>query len=175
MKPRLYSFLYKILLLISNKYNNKFIRQLKLMIGGMLLLLVPPLHAQEKKETEIPEIPLIQMENDDNEEDTILCYLIVEKMPEYPGGIDSLMHYLSQNIHYPPNCKNIEGKVVVQFTIERDGSTSNPTIIRSLDHDLDSIVIDVVRNMPKWKPGNQRGKPVAVRYAMPVIFRTEKP
>ena len=100
-------------------------------------------------------------------------YSIVEEMPEYPGGMDKLVEYLSQNIKYPQQAieKGIEGKVFVSFIVEKDGSVSNVQVQRSLGGGCDEEAVRVVKAMPKWKPGKQRGKTVRVSYTLPVNFK----
>ena len=101
-------------------------------------------------------------------------FLVVEHMPEYPGGVQTMMQFLSDNIKYPKDAqeKAIEGRVICQFIVEKDGSISNITIWRSSGNtSLDNEAIRVIQSMPKWKPGLQRGKPVRVRYTIPINFR----
>lgn len=149
-------------------------------MGGILLFTTSQLSAQEKKAQqsinyadELIDITQIPTDSISHDDENILCYLIVESMPEFPGGYDALMKYLADHIKYPPEIDhlNISGKVVVQFVIEKDGSTAEPTIIRSLHPALDSAVIDVILNMPQWKPSYQKGIPVRCKYTIPVHFR----
>ena len=103
---------------------------------------------------------------------------VVEKMPEFPnGGMAGLMQYLSQNIRYPEAAKNAgkQGRVTVQFVVEKDGSISNVSTLRGVEPDLDKEAVRVISEMPKWKPGTQRGEAVRVRYTVPVMFRLNKP
>ena len=99
---------------------------------------------------------------------------VVEQMPEFPdGGMSGLMQFLSKNIQYPINAQknHTQGRVTVQFVVDKDGSISEPGIIRGVDPDLDGEAIRVISLMPKWKPGMQKGQPVRVRYTVPVMFR----
>ena len=100
-------------------------------------------------------------------------YEVVEQMPHFPGGAASLMRYLSENIKYPiqAQMKGISGRVVVSFVVEPDGTFSDLRVIRSVDPILDKEALRVVRDMPRWIPGKQDGKPVPVRYNVPVSFR----
>ena len=103
---------------------------------------------------------------------------VVEKMPEFPnGGMAGLMQYLSQNIRYPEAAKNAgkQGRGTVQFVVEKDGSISNVSTLRGVEPDLDKEAVRVISEMPKWKPGTQRGEAVRVRYTVPVMFRLNKP
>ena len=97
---------------------------------------------------------------------------VVEKMPEYPGGLSALYRFLGKNIIYPKTAKEtgISGKVWVSFVVEKDGSISNIVIERSPHESLSEEVIRVIKIMPKWSPGKQREKPVRVSYNMPVNF-----
>ena len=101
---------------------------------------------------------------------------VVEQMPEYPyGGMAGLMQYLSQNIRYPEAAKKAgtQGRVTVQFVVEKDGSISNVSTLRGVEPDLDKEAVRVISEMPKWKPGTQRGEAVRVRYTVPVMFRLD--
>ena len=98
-------------------------------------------------------------------------------MPEFPGGMGEAMKFLAKNIKYPVAAQQakIEGRVIVQFVVERDGSISDIHAMRGVNPDLDAEAIRVVSLMPKWKPGKQRGKAVAVKYTMPIMFRLQSP
>ena len=98
---------------------------------------------------------------------------IAEQMPMFPGGDRKLMEYLASSIQYPPECEEgcIQGRVIVTFVVERDGSISHAKVAKSLDPRLDVEALRVVKAMPKWIPGRQAGVTVAVKYAIPVTFR----
>ena len=98
---------------------------------------------------------------------------IAEQMPSFPGGDRKLMEYLASSIQYPPECKEscIQGRVIVTFVVERDGSISQAKVVKSLDPLLDAEALRVVKAMPKWIPGRQAGVTVAVKYTIPVTFR----
>lgn len=100
-------------------------------------------------------------------------FIIVEDMPEYPGGNAALYKFISDNIKYPKEAKKnkIEGKVIVQFTVNKQGKVEDIKIVRGIGFGCDEEVIRVVKRMPDWKPGKQRGKPVSVRYNLPVAFK----
>ena len=108
------------------------------------------------------------------EEDVVEAevFTIVEEMPEYPGGLSKLTDYLTKNIKYPQMAREsgIQGRVFVNFVVEPDGSVSNINVMRSLGGGCDEEAVRVVKNMPKWKPGKQRGKPVRVSYILPIVF-----
>ena len=100
----------------------------------------------------------------------------IEQMPEYPdGGMAGLMKYLSGAIRYPAIAaeNGVQGRVTVQFVVNRDGSIVDATVLRGVDPYLDKEALRVINSMPKWKPGMQRGKPVRVRYTVPVNFRLQ--
>ncbi len=98
---------------------------------------------------------------------------VVEQMPSFPGGQGALMNYLNSNIKYPVIAEEngIQGRVVVQFVVGKDGSISNVHVVKSVDPSLDKEAVRVVKNMPKWIPGKQNGQSVTVRYTLPVTFR----
>ena len=102
-------------------------------------------------------------------------FTIVEEMPEFPGGMTKLADYLAKNIKYPQMAREsgIQGRVFVNFVVEPDGSVSNVTVMRSLGGGCDEEAMRVVKSMPKWKPGKQRGKPVRVSYILPVNFKLQ--
>ena len=102
-------------------------------------------------------------------------YSVVEEMPEYPGGMKAFVNYLKRKLVYPPQAKkeNLEGVVAVQFVVEKDGSISNPQIIKGGNPLLNDEALRVVNSMPKWKPGKQRGKVVRVGYTVPIIFKLQ--
>ncbi len=107
------------------------------------------------------------------EEETI--FQVVEEMPSFPGGEAECMKFLSKNIKYPTIAQEngIQGRVILQFVVNKDGSIVDVTVARSVDPYLDKEAIRVVQMMPKWKPGKQRGKPVRVKYTLPVMFRLQ--
>ena len=94
-------------------------------------------------------------------------------MPQFPGG--SVQKWIAKNVKDPMIAQenNIQGKVFVQFVIEKDGSVSDVKVARSVDPSLDKEAIRVVKAMPKWKPGKQRGKPVRVSYTVPINFQLQ--
>lgn len=100
-------------------------------------------------------------------------FAVVEEMPSFPGGDAALMSYISKNIKYPSIAteNGIQGRVICTFVINRDGKVTNAEVIRSVDPSLDKEALRVINNMPAWKPGKQRGKPVRVKYTLPIVFR----
>ena len=98
---------------------------------------------------------------------------VVEQMPEFPGGQIAMLDFLSKNIRYPEEAHKagIQGRVVATFVVEKDGSISNAKVMRSIDPLLDAEALRVISSMPNWIPGKQDGKPVAVKYTIPVTFK----
>ena len=122
---------------------------------------------------EIKYVP-VAVEEEQPEEQTI--FEVVEQMPEFPnGGMAGLMQYLSKNIKYPTIAQEngTQGRVTVQFVVNRDGSIVDAKVLRGVDPYLDKEAIRVISSMPKWKPGMQRGKAVRVKYTVPVMFRLQ--
>ena len=96
-----------------------------------------------------------------------------ERQPEFPGGMAELIKYLKKNLRYPQICKEqgVQGRVIVQFVVNPDSTLSDFNVIKSVNPHLDKEALRVVSSMPKWKPGEQRGKPVSMRMTLPVTFR----
>lgn len=102
-------------------------------------------------------------------------FTVVEQMPMYPGGDAALMGYLRDNIKYPTVAaeNGVQGRVVVGFVVERDGSITDVNILRGVDPSLDREAMRVVKSMPRWNPGKQNGSAVRVKYQFPVSFRLQ--
>ena len=135
---------------------------------------------KEAKRTPLPE-GLLTMKQD-NTHQTVgeqveeLVYDMVEVMPEFPGGVRAMLDFIKKNIQYPEIARKngIQGRVIVGVVVDKNGSVTNLTILKSIDPYLDKEAIRVIRLMPKWKPGTQMDKPVKVKYAIPVsCFHTE--
>ena len=118
------------------------------------------------------DITSIKVNKADN--DTVLS--ICEVMPEFPGGMEKFMEFLSGNIKYPETAKdkNISGRVFIQFVIEKDGAVSNVKVMKGIGGGCDEEAVRVVKSMPKWKPGMQDGKPVRVNYTLPILFKLDE-
>jgi len=99
----------------------------------------------------------------------------VEDMPEFPGGEQAMMDFVSKNVVYPEEAinKGIAGRVFVGFIVEKDGSVSEVKVLRGIGGGCDEEAVRVVKSMPKWKPGKMKGKPVRVSYMMPIIFKLQ--
>ncbi len=100
---------------------------------------------------------------------------VVEQQPSFPGGPSALMQWLSSNIHYPPVAEEngIQGRVVVSFIVEPNGTISNVQVVRGVDPSLDKEAVRVCKAMPKWQPGMQNGQAVRVKYNLPVTFKLQ--
>ena len=123
-----------------------------------------------ENEPEIEEIEVV----DTSIEGEDAIYMVVEKMPEFPGGMEAMWKFLSDHLNYPEEARerNIEGRSVVQFIVEKDGTISNIELVRSAgDKSLDKEALRVVRMMPKWKPGSQKDNIVRCKYTLPVSFK----
>jgi periplasmic protein TonB len=121
--------------------------------------------AIQKPKVEQPKSPITPPANG--------IYDVVEKMPEYPGGDQALMEFLSKHIEYPTVAQNngIQGKVILGFVVSKTGKVEDVQIIRSLDPSLDKEALRVVKLLGYWIPGEQKGEKVSVRYTLPVVFR----
>ena len=110
-----------------------------------------------------------------NDSDESEVYMIVEQMPEYPGGEDAMYQFLKDNIVYPESAKmdSIQGRVFVYFIVEPDGNISNVKVLRGIGGGCDEEALRVVKAMPKWHSGMQDGKAVAVSYVLPVVFKLQ--
>lgn len=124
-------------------------------------------------DTEADETTIVEfVEQEEEVIEEIEIFTIVEDMPEFPGGEAALFKYLGKSIKYPQMAKEagIQGVVYVTFIIGPDGSVSNVEVLRGIKGGCDEEAVRVVKNMPKWKPGKQRGKPVTVQYNLPIRF-----
>ena len=127
------------------------------------------MNANEANTTDIAEFNVPKASNDS-------IFDVVEVMPEFPGGMEKFMEYLSGNIKYPEEAKekNISGKVFIRFVIEKDGSINDVQVLRGIGGGCDEEAVRVVKGMPKWKPGMQKGKPVRVSYNLPLSFKLDE-
>ena len=130
--------------------------------------------AEVKEDTKNIEITPVQVEEEEEEAEEEI-FTVVESAPEFPGGAEALYKYLSQNIKYPQLARdnNITGKVFVTFVVERDGSIANPRILRDIGGGCGAEAVRVVKSMPKWTPGKQRGRSVRVQFNLPVSFQLQ--
>ena len=129
-------------------------------VGGEVL--------KAKEEIAAPEPPKQQVEENK-------VFDVVEQMPSFPGGMGALMSWLSQNIKYPVIAaeNGVQGRVIVQFVVEKDGSITDVKVAKSVDPSLDKEASRVVKAMPRWQPGKQNGSAVRVKYTVPVQFKLQ--
>ncbi|MBR6118544.1 MAG: energy transducer TonB [Paludibacteraceae bacterium] len=131
------------------------------------------INSEDDQAVEIEIAPPAEVVEEEEPEDVI--FVVVESMPEFPGGAAAMYKFLSENIRYPVIAQenNIQGRVICQFTVNKDGSLVDVEVIRQVDPALDKEAIRVIKAMPKWNPGKQRGKPVRVKYTIPVNFKLQ--
>lgn len=119
-----------------------------------------------------------EYEAPDIEEEEIVeaeVFIVVEEMPEFPGGPAKMLEYIQKNVKYPMMAResDIQGRVFVNFVVEPDGSISNVNVMRGIGGGCDEEAVRVVNSMPKWKPGKQRGSAVRVSFTVPIIFKLQ--
>ena len=121
-------------------------------------------------------LPLLAQEIDERKDSVKqdrIYYDIPYTQPSFPGGQVALLQYLKENVQWPDTESCVQGRVIVSFIVETDGSLSDIKVVKSLDHLFDNEALRVVKSMPKWIPGTQNGQTVRVKYTIPVIFRSE--
>jgi protein TonB len=131
-------------------------------------------NTEDDKEAEVVIAAPVEAPVEEEEEEVV--FVVVESMPEFPGGQQALFKYLSENVKYPVIAQEngIQGRVICQFVVNKDGSIVDVEVVRSGgDPSLDKEAVRVIKTMPKWKPGKQRGKPVRVKYTVPVNFKLQ--
>ena len=132
------------------------------------------INTEDDKDVEVVIAPPVEAPVEEEEEEVV--FMVVESMPEFPGGQQALFKYLAENVKYPVIAQEngIQGRVICQFVVNKDGSIVDVVAVRSSgEPSLDKEAIRVIKSMPKWKPGKQRGKPVRVKYTVPVNFRLQ--
>ena len=114
-------------------------------------------------------LPQINVTGQDNP----LNFQVVEALPEFPGGMSAFVQWLTKNLKYPVTAQRArkQGTVLVAFIINKDGSTTAHKIVKSAAPELDREALRVVRMMPKWKPGEDRGKPCRTYFCIPIVFK----
>jgi len=131
-------------------------------------------NTEDDKEVEVIIAAPVELPVEEEEEEVV--FKVVEQQAEFPGGPQAMFKYLSEHIKYPVICQEngIQGKVICQFTVNKDGSIVDIQVLRSSGHDaLDNEAKRVIQSMPKWAPGKQRGKPVRSRFTLPVTFKLQ--
>ena len=150
----------------NNPYYGKVQKYIKLLPLILLLIVANSLNAQSD---------IIQSTHNDlkNQHSGDSVYLIVDKLPEFSGGVKELMKQLYENIQYPTEAiaKGVEGRVIANFIVEKNGDISNVNIIKGVDSLLETEAVRVISDMPKWIPGELKGEVVRVRYTLPVSFK----
>ena len=160
--------------MMLNKKSNR-ARLLKLfalvpIVGAALALQAETVNDYVYNEPQTPQKEKVVKKNSN-------VFEVVEQMPQFPGGASELMKYLSQTVKYPAAAEKagIQGRVIATFVVEADGSISDAKVIRKVNDDLDAEALRVIRSMPKWTPGMQSGKPVRVKYTIPITFKLDNP
>ena len=159
-------------LYVKHKSRQDIIESLRRLTGNET-----PIRVQIKVPSEaqsgIAEVQAVGYNSASKSEEQGEVFQVVEKQPEFPGGIEALMKYLKENVKYPQEAldRGAQGRVIVGFIVEKDGSIVDAYTMKSVDPQLDGEALRVVRNMPKWEPGRMHGNPVRVRYSIPVVFR----
>ena len=129
------------------------------------------INSESSEDTKIDAPPLIDIGEPDENNAPVNFYAI-KKKPEFPGGFVAMQKWIRDHVNYPDIAKanGVEGKVYIQFVIGKDGSVTNVEVLRPVDPYLDAEALRVIKSMPKWSPGEQRGKPVKVIFQLPVNF-----
>ncbi len=133
------------------------------------------INTEDDKNTEVVIAAPVEAPVEEEEEESVV-FVVVETMPEFPGGQQALFKYLSENVKYPVIAQEngIQGRVICQFVVNKDGAIVDVEVVRSGgDPSLDKEAVRVIKSMPKWNPGKQRGKAVRVKYTVPVNFRLQ--
>lgn len=133
--------------------------------------------AEEKQRTDMVVVLKEPVPNMDElaQQGTDHVYQVVDEMPQFPGGNRAMMAYIGQNMKYPAeaHAKGIEGRVVVQFVVNKEGDLQDIKVMKSIDPLLDQEAIRVISSMPKWTPGKLKGEAVNIQYTMPIQFKLQ--
>lgn len=131
--------------------------------------------ADQPKTEQVGQVAKVENTSENTEVEVKEIFQVVEEMPEFPGGMGECMKFLNKNIKYPAAAqeKGVQGRVIIQFVITKEGDIVNPNVVRGVDPTLDAEALRVIKMMPKWKPGKQRGQAVNVKYTVPVTFRLQ--
>ena len=129
----------------------------------------PAVDVTQQQQSNVP--PKISNENDDKE-----VFVSVEHNPEFPGGMQELYKFIAENLKYPAEAQQngIQGKAIIRFIVEKDGSVSNVEVLRGFDANCDAEAVRVIKMLPKFKPGTQNGQVVRVYYTLPINFVLQK-
>ena len=128
---------------------------------------------QDAKEETVAPDSVVAVPTDSVAKDEV--FMVAEQMPEFPGGMKELLKFLQDNLKYPESAmkNNLQGRVIVQFVVEKDGTPTEFNVVRAVNPDLDAEALRVLKTMPKWKPGMQKGEAVRVKYTVPVAFKLQ--
>ena len=131
--------------------------------------------AEQPKTEQVEQAAKVENTSETKEVEVKEVFQVCEEMPEFPGGIQELQKFLSKNIKYPAIAQEngVQGRVIVQFVITKEGDIVEPKVARGVDPALDAEALRVIQMMPKWKPAKQRGQAVNVKYTVPVVFRLQ--
>lgn len=138
--------------------------------------------SSEQKEESVPtdvakgkEQVQVQAEDEDTLENGEQVFRVVEVMPKFPGGDAELLKFIAKNVKYPQESqdKGEQGRVICSFVVTKDGTLTNYKVLRGISPALDQEAVRVLRMMPRWTPGTQRGEPVAVKYTVPITFKLQ--
>lgn len=133
------------------------------------------INTEDQKDVEVVIQAPVEAPVEEEEEEEVI-FMVVESMPEFPGGQQQLFKFINENVKYPVIAQEngIQGRAVCQFVVNKDGSIVDVVVVRtSGDASLDKEAVRVIKSMPKWTPGKQRGKPVRVKYTVPINFRLQ--
>lgn len=131
--------------------------------------------SSEDDQTQAQEVVQAPIEMPEEDPDENIVFVVAEKMPSFPGGQQALMKYLNENIRYPIIAQEngVQGRVIVQFTVRKDGTIDDVKVVRSADPSLDKEAVRLVKSMPNWEPGKQRGKAVHCKFTVPIVFKLQ--
>lgn len=156
---------------------NVLLRTLALIPAGMIAFASTPVNAMSA-ENPAKTIALASDQDADEtkkaNEDKI--FTDAEVAPEFPGGMNEMYAFINKNLRYPEECaeRNIQGRVTIQFVVEKDGSVGDIKIVRGKDPQLDGEAVRIIRKFPKFKPGTMNGEPVRVWYTFPINFKLQE-
>jgi len=171
-----YSLLKKRMIMMKNQKSQKRM-SVKLLLTALTISLTlfacnSPTKPTPKATAPTKSLQVVAINTNHAQTDTSKAFMEVEKMPEYPGGVNALMQYLASTIKYPAEARKakIQGRVFVNFIVEKDGSISHVKVLKGIGHGCDKEAVKAVKNMPRWIPGYQKGKAVRVSFNLPVKF-----
>lgn len=133
-----------------------------------------PLTNKKESSPKQPILKGVTTQTNVTSDQNVLCYYIAEEMPQFPGG--DVAAYIARNLCYPESCykKEIQGRVICQFVVEKDGRLTDVQVVRGVHPDLNKEAVRIIYSMPKWIPGQQRNQVVRVKYTLPVNFKINK-